>query len=115
MTELNDTFSHLDAVEQLLLLTSISFARLPSATFNHRVSEATLLSCDNRDQRVLQVARFKSTFLNACQRDLQYFGVCLLELILLSKQHYISANCNGAQRLAAAKQLLNNNGQLIPV
>ncbi|CAF4412072.1 unnamed protein product, partial [Adineta steineri] len=59
--------------------------------------------------------KFKSTFLNACQLDLRYFGVCLLELILLSKQHYISANFNGSQRLAAAKQLLNNNWQLIPI
>ncbi|CAF0725914.1 unnamed protein product [Adineta steineri] len=95
--ELNDTFSHLDAIEQLLLLTSISFGKLPSASLNHRGT------------------KFKSTFLNACQLDLRYFGVCLLELILLSKQHYISANFNGSQRLAAAKQLLNNNWQLIPI
>ncbi|CAF1331576.1 unnamed protein product [Adineta ricciae] len=95
--ELHETFSHLDAIEQLLMLTSISFSRLPTPSVNHRA------------------AKFKSAFLNACQRDLQYFGVCLLELILLSKQHYVSANCNGPQRLTAAKQLLNNNWHLIPV
>ncbi|UJR33618.1 hypothetical protein I4U23_021053 [Adineta vaga] len=95
--ELNDAFSHLDAIEQLLSLTSTSFGRLSTASINHRA------------------AKFKSTFLNACQRDLQYFGVCLLELILLSKQHYISANFNGPQRLTAAKQLLNNNWHLIPI
>ncbi|CAF3326369.1 unnamed protein product [Rotaria socialis] len=94
--ELNDTFSHLEAIEQLLLLTSISFGRLPSSSLNNRV------------------LKYSSTFLHACQRDLQYFGVCLLELILLGKQHYISANSNGPQRLATAKQLLNNNWHLIP-
>jgi hypothetical protein len=35
--ELNDTFSHLDAIEQLLLLTSVSFGRLPTASLNNRV------------------------------------------------------------------------------
>ncbi|CAF3336683.1 unnamed protein product [Rotaria sp. Silwood1] len=97
VNELNDTFSHLDSIEQLLLLTSMSFGRLPSSSLNNRIS------------------KFTSTFLHACQRDLQYFGVCLLELILLGKQHYISANSNGSQRLATAKQLLNNNWHLIPI
>ncbi|CAF0761079.1 unnamed protein product [Rotaria sordida] len=95
--ELNDTFSHLDAIEQLLLLTSMSFGRLPSSSLNN------------------QTSKFTSTFLHACQRDLQYFGVCLLELILLGKQHYISANSNGSQRLTTAKQLLDNNWHLIPI
>ncbi|CAF2861340.1 unnamed protein product [Rotaria sp. Silwood2] len=95
--ELNDTFSHLDAIEQLLLLTSMSFGRLPLSSLHN------------------QTSKFTSTFLLACQRDLQYFGVCLLELILLSKQHYISANSNGSQRLATAKQILNNNWHLIPI
>jgi hypothetical protein len=35
--ELNNTFSHLDGIEQLLLLTSLSFGRIPSASFNNRV------------------------------------------------------------------------------
>jgi hypothetical protein len=35
--ELNDTLSYLDSIEQLLLLTSISFNKLPTASFNNRV------------------------------------------------------------------------------
>ena len=36
--ELNDTLSYLDSIEQLLLLTSTSFNKLPSASFNNRVT-----------------------------------------------------------------------------
>jgi hypothetical protein len=35
--DLNDTLSYLDSIEQLLLLTSISFSKLPTASFNNRV------------------------------------------------------------------------------
>ena len=37
-SELNDTLSYLDSIEQLLLLTSTSFSQLPTASFNNRVS-----------------------------------------------------------------------------
>lgn len=39
VNELNDTLSYLDSVEQLLLLTSTSFSKIPTASFNHRVRE----------------------------------------------------------------------------
>lgn len=106
----------MDGLEQLLSLTSSSFGRLPSSSLNNRVISYELNSYfvtflfSN-----LQISKYSSTFTNACQRDLKYFGVCLLELILLSKQHYISSNSDSSQRLATAKQLLNNNWHLIPM
>lgn len=38
VNELNETLCYFDSIEQLLLLTSASFNKLPTASFNNRVN-----------------------------------------------------------------------------
>lgn len=44
VSELNETLSYLDSIEQLLLLTSASFNKLPTASFNNRVNISLFFS-----------------------------------------------------------------------